>query len=57
MKKMNRIYALGRRVGLNKKDIDNITNSNKKLEQVNFSYGPYEYHGGRYGTVSVKDFY
>jgi len=54
---MNRIYSLGKRIGLNKKDIDNvIMNSGKKLEQVNFSYGPYEYHGGRYGTVSLNDF-
>lgn len=49
------IYGLGNKLGLNNTDIENIlVNSNP--EQVSFSAGPCWYPGGRYGTISIKDF-
>jgi len=59
MKKVNEIYTLGRRVGLNKKDIDHVLNGvNSKAEQpsLKLGFGPYWAGGGYYGTISLKDF-
>ena len=55
--KVYNIYLYGKKLGLNKKDIDSIIlNSNKNLEKVNFSHGPNWYPGGHYGVISINEF-
>jgi len=52
-----KLYQLGNTMSLNKKDINLILNENNKLqEQTYFSAGPNWYPGGRYGTISIKEF-
>ena len=57
-KKVYNIYILGKELGLNKQDIDNIiSNPDKNLENVNFSNGPPWYPGGKYGVISINEFH
>ena len=51
-----KMYDLGIRLGVNKKDIDDILNGiSTRDEQSYLSLGP-NYPGGFYGTVSINDF-
>ena len=51
-------YKLGIKLGLCKKDIDQLLIDNpSREEQTFFSLGPPYYPGGRYGTFSIKVFY
>ena len=57
MKKYEELYKLVYKVGLNKKDFDNIfKNPNKSNEHLLYSIGPPCYPGTKYGTISVNDF-
>ena len=57
MKKYGKLYKLIYKVGLNKKDFDNILkNSNNSNEHLSYSIGPPWYPGTKYGTISVNDF-
>ena len=48
-------YKLGKKLGLNKKDIDQVLNDMPPdFEHASFSIGPPFYGGGRYGTISLK---
>jgi len=52
-----KIYGLGIKLGLNKKDINDIMkDTSMRDEQTSFSLGPPGYHGSFYGTVSINDF-
>ena len=52
-----KIYGLGIKLGLSKKDINDIMkDTSMGDEQTSFSSGPPTYPGGRYGTVSIKVF-
>jgi len=56
MNNIETLYQLGKKVGLNKNEVNNILNkTNSKVEQPSFSVGP-DYSGGWYGTTSIKDF-
>ena len=57
---MNKIFAqkinkLGKMIGLNENDITSMIKESIN-EKYYFSTGPSWYPGGRYGTISVKDF-
>ena len=51
------LYKIGEKLGLNKKDFDNILkNTNNNEEQFFFSIGPPWYHNGTmYGTISINN--
>ena len=52
-----KIYELGNKLGLNKDDLDFVLKDfNAVSGQVSLSIGPPWYPGGRYGTISIKDF-
>ncbi len=52
-----KIYGLGIKLGLNKKDINDIMkDTSMRDEQTSFSLGPPGYPGSFYGTVSINDF-
>ncbi|MCK5030528.1 MAG: hypothetical protein KAR64_03590 [Thermoplasmatales archaeon] len=52
-----KIYGLGIKLGLNKKDINDIMkDTSMRDEQTSFSLGPPGYSGSFYGTVSINDF-
>ncbi len=50
-----KIHQLGKMVGLNKNDITQVL-SDTVYEQISLSSGPSWYPGGRYGTISIKEF-
>ena len=51
-----KFYTSAKALGLNKKEIYAILNDTSAIvEQTSFSSGPH-YPGGRYGTISIKDF-
>ena len=52
----NKIYGIGSKIGLNTKDLNLIINDMDSTSKVSYSSGPPGYPGGRYGTVSTKDF-
>ncbi len=56
--KINRkIYYVGQKIGLNKKDINNILNNAQSInEQTSLATGPPDYLCTFYGTISIKDF-
>ena len=49
------IYKLGKKLGLNKMDI-NIVLVNTNNKQTSLSLGPPWYPGNRYGVISIKKF-
>jgi len=55
----NKIYEIGKKLGMNKKDVDIVLNSEQnKTKVVEHTTSPLEsYKGvpGRYGTLSIKD--
>ena len=54
----NRIYEIGKKLGLNKKDVNNVlTNESNNVKVVAFtsSVDSYKDGPGRYGTFSIKD--
>ncbi|GAG84781.1 unnamed protein product [marine sediment metagenome] len=52
-----KFYKSAKMLGLNKKEIDDILNDTSAIaEQTSFSSGPFQYPGGRYGTVSIEVF-
>ena len=52
-----KFYKSAKALGLNKKEIYAILNDTSAIvEQTSFSSGPFQYPGGRYGTVSIKVF-
>ena len=52
-----KIYGLGIKLGLSKKDINDIMkDTSMGDEQTSFSLGPPGYPGSFYGTVSINDF-
>ena len=52
-----KIYDIIADLGLNKHDLEfNLKNSNPASEISHFSLGPPWYPGGRYGTISIKEF-
>ena len=53
-----KLLSLGKMVGINKRDIDEIINSlSLKNKPISLSLGPSPYEGGGYyGTVSIRDF-
>ena len=55
MKRTNKIYMLGRKLGLNKKDINYALRHTATHIERSFSAGPFPYHGSYYGTVSIED--
>lgn len=52
---MNKIYDIGQKIGLNKRDIDNILNQPKN-EQTSLEAGGPIYPCTEYGTISIRDF-
>ena len=57
MKQRCNIYNLGRRVGLNKKDVDNVFKDiDNKKEQPCLTMGGPPYHGSLYAVPSIKNF-
>jgi hypothetical protein len=56
-KKINRkIYDVGQKIGLNKKDINNMLNNTQSInEQTSLAAGPPAYPCTLYGTISIKD--
>jgi hypothetical protein len=51
------LYKIVNKLGLLKKDVNNIFNSNGNgRERIYFSKGPPWYPGTKYGTISTKDF-
>jgi len=51
------IFNLGSQLGLNKNEIKNIIHKQESIkDQISFSSGPPFYPGGRYGTISIKEF-
>jgi len=59
-KKINtKIYDAGKKIGLNKKDINNILNETLSTnEQTSLAAGPHPpmYTSCLYGTISITDF-
>lgn len=52
-----KIYGLGIKLGLSKKDINDILKDpSTRNEQPSFSMGPGGYGSGYYGTISIHDF-
>jgi len=52
-----KFYISAKMLGLDKKEIDAILNDTSAItEQTSFSSGPFQYPGGRYGTVSIEVF-
>lgn len=49
------IYCLGKKIGLDKKEIHTILNDNAVVEPTYFSSGPPFYPGNRYGAISISD--
>lgn len=57
MKNKKEAYRIGKKVGLNKIEIDEILkNITNRKEQPSFSVGSPCYGGQMYGIVSIKDF-
>ena len=54
----DRIYEIGKKTGLTKKDIANILSSESKKQNNISSTSPVEAYKGEltYGTISIKDF-
>ena len=53
-----KIYEIGRTIGLNKKEISSILNDTPiRNEQFYFNGGPIDYLSSLYGTISTKDFF
>ena len=54
----NKIYKLGKNLGISKKDIDTVTNIQIKDTSIIISspIDVYKFEG-RYGTISINDFY
>ena len=50
------IYKIGRKLGLNKNDIDIVTNTPQTISSYTPTADIYK-NGTDYGTVSLKDFY
>jgi hypothetical protein len=51
------LYKIGNKLGLLKKDVKDILNSNGNgRERAYFSMGPSWYPGTKYGTISIKEF-
>lgn len=54
----NELYGIGKKLGMNKKDVDIVLTSESNGIKVVKSTSPMEsYKGmpGRYGTISIKD--
>lgn len=54
----NELYEIGKKLGINKKDVDIVLNGELNRIKVVKSTSPVEsYKGmpGRYGTLSIKD--
>jgi len=55
----NELYKIGKKLGMNKKDVDIVLTSElNKTKVVEYTTSPVEsYKGipGRYGTLSIKD--
>ena len=54
----NRIYEIGKKLGLNKKDVNNvltIESNNIKVVEFTSSVESYKDGPGRYGAISLKD--
>lgn len=50
-------YKLGNKLGLTPEEIDDIIqNLPIQKEPASFDIGPPGYGGGRYGTISIKEF-
>ena len=57
LKKCCEYNKLGNKLGLSKKDINNILeNRNTRTEQPSLSIGGPDYPGTYYGTISINDF-
>lgn len=51
-----KLYKLGEKLGLAKKDFDDILKYTvSRKEQPSFSIGPPWYPGTKYGTISIND--
>ena len=54
MRKKDKLYQLGSKLGLKKEDVDEVIINTSGNEQPSF---PTDIYGtGRYGTISIKDF-
>jgi len=55
----NELYGIGKKLGMNKKDVDIVlTSESNEIKVVEYTTSPMEsYKGmpGRYGTLSIKD--
>ena len=52
-----KIFQVGRKIGLNKKEIDHMLNNMSLIDEQNYlTAGPKVYIGSLYGTVSIKVF-
>lgn len=54
----NKLYKIGRNVGLNKADIDNVINNSLKNKRNDRFIPPIDVYkaSAKYGTVSIFDF-
>jgi hypothetical protein len=60
-RKNNEIYKIGQKIGLNKKDIENILKKNPSTNQSTFQMfglGPDDppYWASFYGSISIRNF-
>lgn len=54
--KKERIYEIGKKLELTKKEINSIFyNKDVTKEKAVLTMGPYPYNGTHYGTISIKD--
>jgi ABC-type enterochelin transport system substrate-binding protein len=52
-----KIFEVGQKIGLTKKEIDNMLNNMLLINEQNLlSFGPRGYMGSLYGTISIKSF-
>jgi hypothetical protein len=57
-KKNTKLYDVGKKIELNKKDMYNILNNIPLMNKhISITIGPRNYMSSLYGTVSTSDFY
>ncbi len=56
MLRNEKLYYIGKKLRLKKKDIDLVINDTNNIEEQSSSAGPPWYPGTHYGTVSIDEF-